>query len=447
MKLTAAILALITATAFAQGPLAPPGAPAPTMKTLDEIHTKVAESGEKRTPISAIPFAITQPGSYYLTGNLSTALAVDGISIDAKNVTIDLNGFRMTGFGAGLVAIKMTNASVNTQTMVVKNGVIDGFATAIGGVSSSVNAASIENVHIQGGDGIQLREANNARIHGCVLQDSVVTSGILNVFGAISAGRGAVVTECRVAAATGSVYGVAIYAYENGVVRDSTVTDTGVSGIFCGPHGTVSNCAVTGTGSTGISVSTGVVDGCSVKGIFDTGIAATGTIHRCSVSLSGTTVYGIRFFGGKISDCSVDGITGTGVWAEQACIVEGTTVAEFDTGIYSLGANTVRGCEVQNCDTGIRMGSRGTAFGNSIIGESSAAPARTGILVTSTDNTLDGNRLTNCATGISITGTGNIIHRNSLRNNTTPLSIVGGNEAGPTGTPSTATSPFANLVY
>ncbi len=43
----------------AQGPLAPPGAPAPTFKTLQQV--------EPRTPISALPFTISQPGSYYLT--------------------------------------------------------------------------------------------------------------------------------------------------------------------------------------------------------------------------------------------------------------------------------------------------------------------------------------------------------------------------------------------
>jgi len=50
------LLALSLPRAFAQGSLTPPGAPAPTMKSLDQI--------EPRTPISSLPFTISSSGSY-----------------------------------------------------------------------------------------------------------------------------------------------------------------------------------------------------------------------------------------------------------------------------------------------------------------------------------------------------------------------------------------------
>src|SRR5450432_171554 len=74
-------------TTFAQGSLTPPGAPAPTMKSLAQI--------EPRTPISSVPFTIGAPGSYYLTTNLTTTVS-NAIVIAASGVTLDLNGFTLS---------------------------------------------------------------------------------------------------------------------------------------------------------------------------------------------------------------------------------------------------------------------------------------------------------------------------------------------------------------
>src|SRR6266436_4671626 len=76
-------LCLLPSGLFAQGSLTPPGAPAPTMKTLQQI--------EPRTPISSVPVSILNSGSYYLTDNLEVSYG-DAIFISANNVTVDLNG-------------------------------------------------------------------------------------------------------------------------------------------------------------------------------------------------------------------------------------------------------------------------------------------------------------------------------------------------------------------
>jgi hypothetical protein len=61
------------------------------MKTLEQI--------EPRTPIAALPFTISSPGSYYVTGNLAGVANQDGIIINADNVTLDLGGFEIVGTG------------------------------------------------------------------------------------------------------------------------------------------------------------------------------------------------------------------------------------------------------------------------------------------------------------------------------------------------------------
>jgi hypothetical protein len=89
------LLALVSAFSLqplallSQGSLTPPGAPAPTMKTLQQV--------EPRTPISSLPCAISNSGSYYLTTNLFGSDGQDGIIVSANNVTLDLNGFVLDG--------------------------------------------------------------------------------------------------------------------------------------------------------------------------------------------------------------------------------------------------------------------------------------------------------------------------------------------------------------
>ncbi len=76
---------LAVPSAFAQGPLTPPGAPAPTMKTLDQIRPGI--------PITNLPFTISSWGHYYLTGNLTVFdTNQPAITVSAGGVTIDLNG-------------------------------------------------------------------------------------------------------------------------------------------------------------------------------------------------------------------------------------------------------------------------------------------------------------------------------------------------------------------
>ncbi|MFI5178981.1 MAG: right-handed parallel beta-helix repeat-containing protein, partial [Vicinamibacterales bacterium] len=76
------------------GPLDPPGPPSAT-GTLPQV--------EPRMPIPPVgwngtfPIAITQPGSYFLTRNLTDSTpSTDGIDI-TDNVTLDLNGFTVAG--------------------------------------------------------------------------------------------------------------------------------------------------------------------------------------------------------------------------------------------------------------------------------------------------------------------------------------------------------------
>src|SRR5678815_1587099 len=116
LSITALALLLSTlnpqlSSVLAQGPLTPPGAPAPTMKTLDQVEPRVAINATNTPGDDDSLFKITQPGSYYLTGNITGVAGKHGIEIAASGVTLDLNGFDLVGV-AGMGPFDGVSATV-----------------------------------------------------------------------------------------------------------------------------------------------------------------------------------------------------------------------------------------------------------------------------------------------------------------------------------------------
>src|ERR1700730_1612436 len=119
---------ILLPSAFPQGSITPPGAPAPTMKSLGEV--------EPRTNLQATPapagvdttnenyhFIINQPGSYYLSANLGVT-KTNGIQINAEGVTLDLNGFqilRTAGSGGNGIEISGTSHRASVRKGSIKN--------------------------------------------------------------------------------------------------------------------------------------------------------------------------------------------------------------------------------------------------------------------------------------------------------------------------------------
>ena len=74
------------------------------------------------------PVTISQPGSYRLGSNLDVTAAKNGILVTTSDVTIDLDGFRISGGPAGGVATNaVTGILGQSDRLTVKNGTIGGF--------------------------------------------------------------------------------------------------------------------------------------------------------------------------------------------------------------------------------------------------------------------------------------------------------------------------------
>jgi hypothetical protein len=278
-------LLLAPGSLLAQGPLTPPGAPAPLFKTLTQV--------EPRTPISAAPFIITNAGSYYLTTNLTATS--NGITISTNNVTLDLNGFTISSTASPASGTAVILNGVR-QNITIRNGHIRGTTTYGGGVFTN------------GGflDGVTQVSASSANIR--ISDLSVIGMGDDGINLLVTSTPTFVVERCTVAVCAG----IGIFA---GTIRDCSADTTGDSAIV---GDIVVNCSgetvnTANPGASGIAGAS-VVDNC--RGTALTGFGVQGII---TVSNSrGTSTDGIGLSATTASHCYGSSSTGTGLSASMA---------------------------------------------------------------------------------------------------------------------------------
>src|SRR5436190_5133145 len=175
---------------IAQGPLTPPpGAPAPVMKTLQQVEPRIdvtTLAGDSKAG-----FLISAPGSYYLPANVEVLSGKTGIAIASAGVSLDLNGFTINGTGGAFSGVELRN---NANGATVRNGMITGVTTGPGvGIAP---AAGMNNVHLETRT---IRDCAG----GVILANlSYITAGHLHVTAATAScrdlGDGAVATHCVV---------------------------------------------------------------------------------------------------------------------------------------------------------------------------------------------------------------------------------------------------------
>lgn len=295
-RLLAALAIVGTAAVLIAGPLTPPpGAPASTYKTLQEV--------EPRIPISGTTF-IGQPGSYYLTQNITFAsTATDVILINANDVTLDLNGYTITGGRTG-VFVNPSLINVTIQNGTVRN-------TAGNGIfAGGVTRATLRNLRILNYPDAAVVAGNSAII------DSVTSQGLAGstTSSGFTVGNGSRITNSNV----DSVALIGINAGESAQISFCTVLNTGTDGIVVSSRSRVSDTTVTNAAANGMRTSPNTAhsitfDRCTISNVGLNGIQLDGgasSVTNSAVSFTGN----LSTFGGAAtsgvlingSDCRVD---------------------------------------------------------------------------------------------------------------------------------------------
>lgn len=309
------------------------------------------------TPISSLPFTITASGMYHLTGNLTQPNTyTNAIEVDANNVTIDLNGFTISGAGGD--GRKSGITILDNSNIEIRNGAITNFGYPDGNgvyADSSSNNIKVENVR-------------------------VVNNGM---YGLSLWGKGNSVINC---VATGNNSGIVAH---NAVIKNNVASNNTYIGISSG-NSTVTNNTASENGWNGINnADNGSVVGNTTNNNGRVGILAhSSTIQSNTAKSNGTN--GIHGHNSNIIDNTSSGNAGIGIISNGGLIrnnvVQGNAVGiEASTEGYTSIVNN----QVRQSTTGINV----LGYRNIIEGNNVSSSMAQGIYFASSDNFYKNNKV------------------------------------------------------
>jgi hypothetical protein len=331
----------------AQGSLTPPpGAPAPTMLTLNQI--------EPRTPINTLSgdsqdlYVISKPGSYYLTTNITATSYFNAISINASGVTLDLNGFTIsststfdTGTAIFINAVLIGPSYICFTDITISNGHITGGVTNKAGVYGGPGF----------GHGIRYFQAGPTTPPYNVRVTGVSVSGCLYNGISLGTGNSTVVESCTV----NNIGGVGIEASS---VSHSTANQCGSTAIIAD---TASDCYGDCSGSGDGLYASFAANNCYGNSGNGNGIYASASANNCYGNSSGggdglyafnnaencygisSGGFGIRVYNGNANNCYGLSNSGTGLLAGANAINCYGTSSGAGDGLDATAANNCYG--------------------------------------------------------------------------------------------------------
>lgn len=421
LTLLAASTAIVLAGASVAGDLTPPPGPiSSTFKTLTEVEPRTLVNSTNTPGDADSILRITSNGSYYLASNLSAASGRVAIEIDASDVTLDLNGYRIRGsLGADGIRVQPGRSGVTIRNGSVSDS--DGAGiNATGAFDVLIERVSVRNVS---GNGIIV--GDRARVLHCAVSQAaigVVTGENSVVEGCVSdannshgfdVNQGSTVSRCTASNNAGR----GVYHRGRGSIVESSAIANGQEGIRAENTVSVENCSS--------SVNTG-------RGIF---LTLNANVRGCSVWQNGS-----------------DGI----VVGNHSVVANNNSTNNTGVGIQATSASSViDNVASSNTSHGISVGGESIVARNNCTANGFSTGMGAGIFASTDNNRIDENNCTDNSSGIQVTGAGNIILRNTCAGNVAAgggnFVIAAGNAVGSIlavgGGVVNTTITYANLEY
>ena len=393
---------MMSNVSLAQGPLDPPGPPAASMKTLAQVEARTIVNAANTPGDGTNTFIINTPGSYYLASNLTGTFGKHGISIQASDVTLDLNGFVLTSGGTGAGPVRGIDVPAARSNLCVRNGTIRGWND--GGVRADL--------------------ATNTLAETLRLSDNLGATGLAL---GVGLARGCVATN------NGTGFAVGL----GGEIRDCVAT-ANVTGFQTADRALLSSCVATANTGVGFDCTNYVsLTDCNASrnfGVAGIRVQGNSSVLRCNSSRNI--------------------VSASGIVAGLGCTIVECTACE--NGVHGIIVGV--GCTVQCCTARANVTSGITTSNNladsycQIIGNTCNGNF-SGILANGNKNRVEGNCCTaNTGTGLATQGLNNFAVRNTAGDNLTDFNFFTLNVHGPivdmrNGFPITEMSPWANFIY
>ena len=318
------------------GNLEPSAAPGPTMKTLDEVEARIPIPG---SVTAAATFVIDEAGSYYLTGNRSCSGR--GISVEANNVTIDLNGYVLWGSGTGTYSGIYMNGCTNVE---IRNGTICNFAYHGIYEADSVNGGDHRIINVRAI--VNKQRGINLVCKGNLVKDCIVSGNL----------------------------GTGMYVYESSNIIGNIVIGNGGAGIYAVSSCTLQNNTCSDNGDKGIYADNGsTVIGNTCRNNAGHGIHASYGTTVISNTASENDENGIRSSGSSMiinnmvmNNNQSSAVDGAGIFVWTDCTVRGNSLkGNLQQNIYTWGGdNVIENNTVLDSTYGIYFNSTGCFYAN-----------------------------------------------------------------------------------